>query len=260
MLLEKKVAIVTGAGRGIGRAIARALASEGAAVVVTARTENEIRQVTAEIQDAGGRAMAVAADVGQETDCGKIVQAARSTFGPVDILVNNASIYGPVQPVEKISAREWDEVMAVNLRSAFLLAASVLPEMYERRSGTILNITSAAAKSAFSLNGPYAASKAALISLTHTLAAEAGKNGVRVNALSPGPVPDTRMSAELRRSLASIRNIDEKAILEQMSQRTLLGKAQTPEEIASAALFLVSDQASAITGQTVNADGGIVFY
>jgi NAD(P)-dependent dehydrogenase (short-subunit alcohol dehydrogenase family) len=260
MLLENKVAIVTGAGRGIGRAIARSFAEEGAAVVVAARTENEIRQVASEIEGSGGHAAAVVADVGREPDCEKIVQAARRAFGTVDILVNNAATYGPVQPVEKISAREWDEVMAVNLRSAFLLSALVLPEMCKRRSGTILNITSAAAKSAFSLNGPYAASKAALIALTRTLAAEAGEKGVRVNALSPGPVPDTKMSAELRRGLASIQNTDEKVILEQMSQRTLLRRAQTPQEIASAAVFLVSDQASAITGQTVNADGGVVFY
>ena len=108
MVLKGQVAIVTGGGRGIGRAIALKFASEGAAVLVTARSENEIKQVVAEIQAAGGRAAAVSADVGREADCEKIVRAARDAFGAVHILVNNAAAFGPVRAVEKISAREWD--------------------------------------------------------------------------------------------------------------------------------------------------------
>ncbi len=116
--------------------------------------------------------------------------------------MNNAGIYGPVQPVEKVDPREWDRVIAVNLRGPFLLARLVLPEMYERGAGSILNIVSIAAKAAFPLNSAYAASKAGLIGFTHTLAAEAARKGVRVNALSPGPVPETKMSQELGRNLA----------------------------------------------------------
>jgi NAD(P)-dependent dehydrogenase (short-subunit alcohol dehydrogenase family) len=260
MLLKGQVALVTGGGRGIGRAIARKFAAEGASVVVTARTEKEIQHVAIEIQDAGGKAAAVATDVCRESECEKIVSAARKTFGAIHILVNNAGIYGPVLPAEKVSARDWNEVMAVNLRAPFLLSRLVLPEMYERGSGSILNITSIAAKAAFQLNSPYAASKAGLIGLTHTLAAEAARKGVRVNALSPGPVPETKMSQELGRSLTKYYQTDDKSLYQQMLNGILQGRPQTAEEIASAALFLVSDQSSAITGQILNVDGGMAFY
>lgn len=260
MLLTGQVAIVTGGGRGIGRAIARALAAEGAAVVVSARTESEVRLVAGEIQAAGGRATALAADVAHEADCEKIVHASHETFGAIHILINNAGIYGPVQPAEKITPRQWDDVLAVNLRSAFLLSRLVLPEMYARGSGSILNISSTAAKAAYQWNSPYAASKAALLGLTRTLAAEAARHGVRVNAICPGPVAETKMSEKLRRGLASRSGSDEATIGKQMSQGTLQGRPQTAEEIAAAALFLVSSRAGAITGQTLNVDGGSVFY
>ena len=260
MLLKGQVAIVTGGGRGIGRAMARKFAAEGAVLVIAARTPSEIAEAAHEIQSGGGRATAVAADVAREADCEKIVQAAREAFGAVHILVNNAGIYGPVQPAEKITPREWDEAIAVNLRSAFLLSRLVLPEMYARGSGCILNISSGAAKAAFQWNSPYAASKAALLGLTRTLAAEGARRGVRVNAICPGPVPETKMSQELRQGLANLSGSDDAAILQRMSLATLLGRPQTAEEIASAALFLVSDQAAAITGQTLNVDGGLTFY
>jgi 3-oxoacyl-[acyl-carrier protein] reductase len=260
MLLKGQVALVTGGGRGIGRAIARRFAAEGASVVVTARTDYEIQQVAIEIQDAGGKASAVAGDVSREPECERIISAARKAFGSVHILVNNAGIYGPVLPAERISAHQWDEVMAVNLRGPFMLSKLVLPEMYQRGSGSILNISSVAAKAAFQLNSPYAASKAGLIGLTHTLAAEAARKGVRVNALSPGPVTETKMSQELGRSLAAYFQADGETLFQQMLNGILQGRPQTADEIASAALFLVSDQSSAITGQTLNVDGGMAFY
>ncbi len=260
MLLKEQVAIVTGAGRGIGRAIARRFAAERAAVVVTARTESEIQAVVAEIQNCGGCAAAVQADVAREAECEKIVREARRIFGAVHILVNNAGMLGPVQPAEKVEPREWDRVIAVNLRGPYLLSRLVLPEMYERGSGSILNIVSIAAKAAFQLNSPYAASKAGLIGLTHTLAAESARKGVRVNALSPGPVSETKMFQELGRNLAEHFQATSDEISARMLDGILQGRLQTAEEVASAALFLVSDQASAITGQTLNVDGGMAFY
>lgn len=260
MLLADRVAIVTGAGRGIGRAIAKKFAAEGASVALAARSANEVEAAAKEIRDAGGKAIAVAADVAQAGDCERIVSVAQKAFGAIHILVNNAGIYGPVGPVEKIKPAEWDEVMAVNLRGAFLLSALVLPRMYAQKSGVILNVTSVAAKAAYAWSGAYAASKAGLIGLTHTLAAEGARKGVRVNAISPGPVLETKMSEELRSGLAKARQSESGKIGEQMAQGTLQGRPQTPDEIASAALFLASDLASAITGQTLNVDGGIVFY
>jgi NAD(P)-dependent dehydrogenase (short-subunit alcohol dehydrogenase family) len=260
MLLEGKTIVITGAGRGIGRAIARSFATEGAAVVLTARSEPELREATAEIAEFGGRATSVTADVSREADCEKIVREARRVFGGIQILVNNAGILGPVRPVEKVDPREWDRVIAVNLRGSFLLSRLVLPEMYEAGSGNILNIVSVAGKSAFPLNSAYAASKAGLMGLTRTLAAEAAPKGVRVNALSPGPVQETRMSHELGKHLAEYFQVDKDTLYRDMLAKVLQGRPQTVNEIAAAALFLVSDAASAITGQILNVDGGMAFY
>ncbi len=260
MLLKGQVSIVTGGGRGIGRAIARRFAAEGAAVLVSARSTKEIDAVAGEIRASGGRAAAVTADVAREDDCARIVQAAQQQFGRIDILVNNAGIFGPVKPAEEITAAEWDEALAINLRAAFLLARLVLPEMYARGSGAILNISSLAAKAAFAWEAPYAASKAGLLGLTRCLAAEGARKGVRVNALCPGPVFETKMSKELGLELSRRMGLDPKKQVDDFANSVLQGRGQTAEEIASAALFLVSGQASAMTGQAVNVDGGMAFY
>jgi NAD(P)-dependent dehydrogenase (short-subunit alcohol dehydrogenase family) len=258
--LMGQVAIVTGGGRGIGRAIARKFAAAGAAVVVTARTEMEIAQVASDIREKGGQATFVVANVSRESDCEEIVSVARQAFGAIHILVNNAGTLGPVQPLENVAPAAWDEVLAVNLRGPFLLARLVLPEMYQRRSGCILNITTIAAKAAFQLNAAYSASKAGLMGLTRTLAAEGARRGVRVNAISPGPVDETQMFQELGEGLAAHFRADSETVSEQIFQGTLQGRPQTADEIAAAALFLVSDQSSAITGQILNVDGGMAFY
>jgi len=248
--LTGRVAIVTGAGRGIGRAIAKKFASEGAAVLLTARTKTEIDAVAEEIRKAGGRAEALVADVSSEKDCERIVDAAKTAFGRVQILVNNAGIYGPVQPVERVSPSEWDSVIAVNLRGPFLLSRLVLPGMYEQGSGAILNVVSIAAKAAFQLNSPYAASKAGLIGLTHTLAAEAARKGVRVNAVSPGSTDTPGLSDLLASSEVGQQR------LKMLSNAVPLGRLGTPDEIAKAVVFLASDDASYITGTELFVDGG----
>ncbi len=260
MRLAGKVAIITGSGRGIGRAIARRFAEEGASVLITARTESEIHAVAEEIARAGGQAAHIAADVSTEQGCESILREAREKLGDVQILVNNAGIYGPVKSLEEISPAEWDQVIAANLRSTFLMSRLVLPDMYARGSGAILNISSIAAKAAFGLNGPYAASKAAINGLTRTLAAEAARKGVRVNGISPGPVPETIMSQELGRALAQRFNADPGALYNQMLEGILQGRPQTAGEIAAAAVFLASEESSAITGQILNVDGGMSFY
>jgi NAD(P)-dependent dehydrogenase (short-subunit alcohol dehydrogenase family) len=260
MLLEGQVAIVTGGGRGIGRAIARKFAAEGAAVVVAARSEDEIRGVVAEIQAAGGKASAVPADLAREADCKKIVDGARGVFGKVDVLVNNAAVYGPIVAAERFPLTAWDEVMTVNLRSPLALSQLVLPEMYARKSGSILNISTVGAKGAFEMSAAYTSSKAGLIGLTRVMAAEGARKGVRVNAICPGPVTETKMSQDLTREYSARFQSASDEVLKAMISRILQGRPQTAEEIASAALFLVSDQASAITGQTLNVDGGMAFY
>src|ERR1700737_3921714 len=259
MLLKDKVALVTGSGRGIGRAIARLFAQEGASVFLTARTHAELASTSAEINKLG-KAAFVIADLTSALDCARVVGGARRKFRRVDILVNNAGHYGPVVPVENYPLGEFDKVIAVHLRAAFLFSKLVLPEMYDRGSGVILNMSSLSAKSAFAWGSAYAAAKAGMLGLTRVSAAEAARKGVRVNALCPGPVTETAMSKELGAVLAKKLGVSPKEQLEGFLNTLLQGRAQTADEIARAALFLCSDQSSAITGQSINVDGGAAFF
>ncbi len=259
MLLKDKVALVTGSGRGIGRAIARLFAVEGASVFLCARSESELAAAAAEIGKSGPAGFVVA-DLTREQDCTHLVAAARAKFARIDLLVNNAGHYGPVVPVEEYPLAEFDNVISVHLRAAFLLSKLVLPEMYARGSGVILNISSLSAKSAFPWGSAYAAAKAGLLGLTRVTAAEAARKGVRVNALCPGPVTETVMSQELGAVLAKKLGISPKEQLEGFLSSLLQGRAQTADEIAGAALFLCSEQSSAITGQAINVDGGAAFF
>lgn len=268
MLLKNQAALITGSGRGIGRAIARLFASEGAAVFLTARTAAELASAAAEINqlrrdgqsgDAGAAAF-TAADLVREADCSAVVAAARAKFGKIDILVNNAGHYGPVVPVEEYPLADFDNVISVHLRAAFLLSKLVLPEMYARGSGVILNISSLSAKSAFSWGSAYAAAKEGMLGLTRVTAAETARKGVRVNALCPGPVTETIMSKELGAILAKKLGVSPKEQLAGFLGGLLQGRAQTADEIARAALFLCSEQSSAITGQSINVDGGAAFF
>lgn len=260
MELKDRVALITGSGRGIGRAIAHLFAKEGAAVFLTARTEKELAATGQEITSGGGRASHAAADLSQQAHCAHVVAAAREKFGRIDILVNNAGHYGPVVPVEDYPLAEFDKVIAVHLRAAFLLSKLVLPEMYARKSGVILNISSLSAKAAFSWGSAYAAAKAGMLGLTRVTAAEAARKGVRVNALCPGPVTETQMSKELGAVLAKKMGVSAEEQLAGFLNGLLQGRGQTAEEIARAALFLCSDQSSAMTGQSINVDGGAAFY
>jgi 3-hydroxybutyrate dehydrogenase len=259
MLLKDKVALITGSGRGIGRAIALLFAQEGASVFLTARTHEELASATAEINKLA-KAAFMTADLASALDCARVVGAVRRKFRRVDILVNNAGHYGPVVPVEDYPLAEFDNVIAVHLRAAFLLSKLVLPEMYARRSGVILNISSLSAKSAFAWGSGYAAAKAGMLGLTRVTAAEAARKGVRVNALCPGPVTETVMSKKLGATLAKKMGVSPKDQLEGFLNTLLQGRAQTADEIAKAALFLCSDQSSAMTGQSVNVDGGAAFF
>jgi len=260
MLLKGQRAIITGGGRGIGRAIALRFADEGAAVLVAARTGAEVEAVAEEIRAAGGKAASVAADVTQQAGCERIYRTAMEEFDGVDILVNNAGIFGPVEAAQNISAEEWDAVMAANLRGAFVMSRLVIPGMLERARGVILNLSSVAAKMAFGYNAPYAASKAGLVALTRTLAAETSGRGLRVNALCPGPVPETKMSQEIGKGLGRIFGLEPEAVLDGAMKGILQGRGQTASEVAAAAAFLCSDEAAAITGQALNVDGGMAFY
>jgi NAD(P)-dependent dehydrogenase (short-subunit alcohol dehydrogenase family) len=259
MQLAERVAIVTGGGRGIGRAIARRFAMEGAQVVIAARTAEQLASVVKEIEEHEGKAVGVTADVSREEDVARIVRMAREVYGGADILVNNAAIYGAVAPIEEIDPTDWDRVVAVQLRGAFLMTRAALPEMYAAGGGAIVNVSSVAARIPYSWGAAYAASKAGLLGLTRTTAAEGARRGVRANAILPGPVPETEMSKELGRMLAARTGGDPVEMLREHIQTILQGRPQTADEVAAAALFLASDQASAITGQALSVDGGMSF-
>lgn len=260
MLLEHQVALITGSGRGIGRATAQLFVKEGARVFLTARTETEIRSAAGEITAAGGEAAFLTADVAEEWDCQRLVAAANEKFGRVDVLVNNAGHYGPVVPVEEYPLEEFDKVIAAHLRAAFLLSKLVLPQMYKRGSGVILNISSISAKAAYGWGSAYAAAKAGMLGLTRVMAAEASRRGVRVNAICPGPVTETVMSKELGNTLAQKIGVSPEEQLKGFLSSLLQGRGQTAAEIAQAALFLCSDMSSAMVGQSINVDGGAVFF
>ncbi len=178
----------------------------------------------------------------------------------MSILVNNAGEYGPVKPVEEITPEEWDRTVAVHLRGAFLLMRLVLPGMYARGAGAVVNISSLSAKSAFAWGSPYAAAKAGMLGLTRVAAAEAARRGVRINAICPGPVTETKMSKDLGNTLAKKLGLDPDTQLKGFLESILQGRGQTADEIAAAAAFLASDEASAITGQSLNVDGGAAFF
>ncbi len=220
----------------------------------------QLASSTAEILQQGGQAAFAAADITSEADCRRIVADAREKFGSVSILVNNAGHYGPVLPVEEYPLAEFDKVIAVHLRACFLLTQLVLPEMYARERGVILNISSLSAKAAFPWGSAYAAAKAGMLGLTRITAAEAARKGVRVNAICPGPVTETVMSQELGATLARKLGVSSEEQLAGFLQTILQGRGQTAEEIARAALFLCSDASSAMTGQSMNVDGGAAFF
>jgi meso-butanediol dehydrogenase / (S,S)-butanediol dehydrogenase / diacetyl reductase len=236
--LDGKSALVTGGGSGIGRAICRRFAAEGASVVVVDVVGERAEEVAAEI---GGRA--VQADVTVRADVARAVEAA----GRVDVLVNNAG-GGTADDVRGIGEEEWDGDLALNLKSAFLCSQAVLPGMIERGTGVIVSIASVNGI-AFFANEPYSAAKAGVISLTRSMAARYGRDGVRAVAIAP---------ATIRTPIWQERVEKEPAIFERLVRWYPLGRVGEPEDVAAAAAFLASDDASWITGEVLRVDGGLL--
>jgi meso-butanediol dehydrogenase/(S,S)-butanediol dehydrogenase/diacetyl reductase len=236
--LEGTSAIVTGGGSGIGRAICKRFAGEGAAVVVADVVAARADEVAAEI---GGRA--VQADVTVAADVARMVEAA----GRVDVLVNNAG-GGMSDGLLEIDEEAWDAEVALNLKSAFLCTKAVLPQMIERGKGAVVNISSVNGM-AFFANEAYSAAKAGLINLTKTTAVRYGRFGIRANAIAPGTI---------RTPLWQERVDKQPAIFERLLRWYPLGRVGEPEDIAAAAAFLASDDASWVTGELLRVDGGLL--
>jgi 3-oxoacyl-[acyl-carrier protein] reductase len=236
--LDGRVALVTGSSRGIGRAIALALAGAGADVAVNFRSRAEqARQVEAGIAARGRRCAAIQADVSSPQQAERLVAETERRLGPISILVNNAGIARP-QPLEEVTPRDWDELLAVNLTSCFLLTRLVVPGMRARRWGRIINISSVAAQVGGVVGPHYAASKAGLLGLTHFYASRLAREGITVNTIAPALI-ETEMVAANPNARADL---------------IPAGRFGAPDEVADVVLLLAGN--GYITGQTIHVNGG----
>ena len=256
MRLDGRVAIVTGGGRGIGRAIALRFASEGCAVAVTGTGHEHLVATADQIVAAGGRSLAVVADVASEPGVVRLIQATLHEFSRLDILVNNAGITGPTASVAETHCEDWERTLAVNLTGAFLCAKHAIPHLIARETGRIINITSVAGRIGYALRSAYAASKWGMIGLTRSLALELGAHGVTVNAIAPGSVRGERLASVVRDRAASLGKSAAEIEREFYVEPTALKRMLSPEEIAGTALFLASDDARGITGETLGVTAG----
>lgn len=244
--LEGKVAVVTGASRGIGRAIALKLADEGAKVVVNySGSQAKAEEVVATIRETGGEAQAIQASVAKSEEVAALMDAAVKTFGSLDILVNNAGITRD-NLLMRMKENEWDDVMDTNLKGVFLCTKAVTRQMMKQRAGRIINISSIVGVAGNAGQANYVAAKAGVIGLTKTTAKELASRNILVNAIAPGFI-ETEMTAELPEEL-------KQGMLTQIP----LAKLGQPEDIAKAVVFLASEDANYMTGQTLHIDGGMV--
>jgi NAD(P)-dependent dehydrogenase (short-subunit alcohol dehydrogenase family) len=252
--LKDRVAIVTGAASGIGRAAALALADAGAALIVADLNEDGAQDVAESIRQAGGQAAAQVVDVGHEESIREMVAAAVHRFGGLDVLHNNAAasgaeIVGRDREIADLEVEIWDRTMQVNLRGPMLGCKHAIPRMLERGGGSIIQTSSASGLRGDLLRAAYGASKAGLDSLTRYVATQYGKRGIRCNSIAPGVIATPALEA----------NIPREAI-EAYLRSSLTPRLGRPEDIASAVVFLASDESAFITGQVLSVDGGTLVH
>ena len=248
--LNGKTALITGAGQGIGRAFAKRFAAEGANVIVLDLNGDAAQSVAALIEQAGGHALAVVADVSDEAAVSTAVRHGIERFGRIDALVNNASIFATIKmgPFEQITFEDWSAIIRVNLTGVFVCCKAVASTMRGQGTGSIVNISSSTTFMGRRDYAHYVASKSGVIGLTRALATELGDDNVRVNAIAPGSV-ETEVPRE------TVTPEQAKALI----ARQALHRRMAPDDIVGAAVFLSSDEAQMITGQTLVVDGGLSY-
>jgi NAD(P)-dependent dehydrogenase (short-subunit alcohol dehydrogenase family) len=260
MRLHNKVAIITGGGQGIGKAIAQSFAAEGASVVLAARTLAKLELTANLIRNQGGNANAIQTDIMDEKQIEHMVAETIKTYGRIDILVNNSGIAGPTARVADMDLAQWNEVLAVDLTGGMLCAKHVLKHMIPQKSGVIINIASEGGRSGdgrsgYPMRSPYCCSKAGLIALTETLSVEVGEFNIRVNAISPAAVKGERITKVVK-ARAQAAGVSVEKVMGKLVENYSLKRPAEESEIGAAAVFLASDESSAITGQTLVANCG----
>ena len=254
-LLTDRVAIVTGASKGIGRVMSRAFAREGAKVVCAARSDALVNETVALIRSDGGDAIAVVGDASIEDGAKKIVDAAVHAFGRLDTLVNNAGDGGPTRPVQDYTTEDWFYTVNSCLTSAYLCSRFAVPPMIAAGRGAIVNIASMAGRRGLAYRVGYCAAKAGQIGMTYGLAVELGRHNITVNAIAPGAVAGDRIDRVIQ-GQADVRGVDVENVRKSFVERSPLRRMSTPEDIAALAVFLCSDHARNISGQCIPVTAG----
>jgi NAD(P)-dependent dehydrogenase (short-subunit alcohol dehydrogenase family) len=245
--LEGKVAVVTGASRGIGLAIAKTLGEHGAKLVIASRKIESLAIAAETIIATGAEATAVACHMGQPNQIGELIKLTLERYGKIDILVNNAATNPHFGPLMTADFGVWDKTFEVNIKGYFAATREVIKSMTDKNiKGSIINVASILGYKAAPMQGIYAMTKAAVISFTRTLAVEIGGTGIRVNAIAPGLI-DTKFSAAI---------VKNDTLSKMVMERTPLGRVGRPEDISAAALYLASDDSSFVTGSVITVDGG----
>ena len=256
--LRGKVAVVTGGGGGIGRAVCNALADEGAPVAVCDARMDAARAVADEVRSRGGIADAWLFDVSNRAAVEKAVDAIEDAFGELDIWVNNAGI-SRIVPFLDCSDETWDLTLSVNLKGAFIGCQAAIRRMLPRKRGAVINMSSQSGKTGNSHYAAYCASKFGVIGLTQSLAVEFARSGIRINAICPGVV-FTSLWDGMVDDYARKRNLQPQKVRPYMESKIPMGRLCTPEDVARAVIFLASDDAAYITGQSLNLSGGSVMH
>ena len=254
-LLTDRVAIVTGASKGIGRVMSQLFAREGAKVICAARSEDLVNETVDLIRAAGGEAVAVVADAGTEQGAKSIVDAGLTTFGRVDTLVNNAGDGGPTKPIQDYTIEDWFYTVNSCLTSAYLCSRFVVPPMIAAGRGAIVNIASMAGRRGLMYRVGYCSAKAGQIGMTYGLALELGRHNITVNAIAPGAVAGDRIDRVIQ-GQADVRGIDVDRMRQSFVERAPLRRMSTAEDIASLAAFLCSEGARNISGQCIPVTAG----
>ncbi|MEE8394665.1 MAG: SDR family oxidoreductase [bacterium] len=256
MRFKDKTVIVTGAGYGLGKQVALDFGREGANVVLAARSKEKIDEVAAELKEIDTRPLAVPTDVSSESDVERLFDLTRAEYGGLDVLINNAGIAGPSALAADVTAADWLETIAINLTGAFYCAKAAAKLMADHAGCSIVNITSVAGRREYPLRSPYSASKWGMIGLSHSLAAEMGTRGIRVNAVAPGAIEGERMVRVISaRAEAAGKTYEEAS--DYFLATVPLGRMVTEQECSDTILFLASDASSGTTGQCLLVDGGM---